>query len=129
MGPSVTDSICQVDNIKAVTDPISTKLFGPNVLGSIFIWTQKNLTIFFGPKFFGTTIFCYQVFLDKNFLGQNVFGAICKMIDWRLFEVKQHKYKLVLGWVTIWWVVLLIQCLLAYQGHNIKQEPNAVGDS
>ena len=31
------------------------------------------------------------------------------MIVWRLFEVKQHKYKLVLGWVTIWWVVLLIR--------------------
>ena len=31
------------------------------------------------------------------------------MIEWRLFEVKQHKYKLVLGWVTIWWVVLLIR--------------------
>ena len=29
------------------------------------------------------------------------------MIEWRLFEVKQHKYKFVLGWVTIWWVVLL----------------------
>ena len=30
------------------------------------------------------------------------------MIERRLFEVKQHKYKLVLGWVTIWWVILLI---------------------
>ena len=29
------------------------------------------------------------------------------MIKWRLLEVKQHKYKLALGWVTIWWVVLL----------------------
>ena len=25
-----------------------------------------------------------------------------KMIEWRLFDVKQHQYKLVLGWVTIW---------------------------
>ena len=33
------------------------------------------------------------------------------MIVWRLFEVKQHKCKLVLGWVTIWWVVLLIRRL------------------
>ena len=24
-----------------------------------------------------------------------------KMIEWRLFEVKQHKCKLVLGWMTI----------------------------
>ena len=31
-----------------------------------------------------------------------------KMIECRLFEVKQHKHKLVRGWVTIWWVVLLI---------------------
>ena len=31
-----------------------------------------------------------------------------KMIEWRLFGVKQHKYKVGLGWVTIWWVVLII---------------------
>ena len=30
------------------------------------------------------------------------------MIEWRLFEVKQHKYKLVLGWVTVPLVVHLI---------------------
>ena len=33
------------------------------------------------------------------------------MIEWRLFEVKQHKYKLVLGWMTIWLVVHLIRHL------------------
>ena len=49
------------------------------------------------------------------------------MIEWRLFEVKQHKYKLVLGWVTIWWVVLLIRRRKAYYDHNISQEPNAGG--
>ena len=36
-----------------------------------------------------------------------------------LFEVKQHKYKLVLGWVTVPWVVLLID------RSRISQEPNA----
>ena len=51
------------------------------------------------------------------------------MIEWRLFEVKQHKYKLVLGWVTIWWVVLLIRRRKACYDHNINQEPNAGGDS
>ena len=51
------------------------------------------------------------------------------MIDWRLFEVKQHNYKLVLGWVSIWWVVLLIRCRKACYNHNIDQEPNAGGDS
>ena len=30
-----------------------------------------------------------------------------KIVEWRLHEVKQHKYKLVLGWVTVWLVVLL----------------------
>ena len=30
-----------------------------------------------------------------------------KIVEWRLYEVKQPKYKLVLGWVTILWVVLL----------------------
>ena len=31
-----------------------------------------------------------------------------KIVEWRLFEVKQHKYKLVLEWVTIWrgWFIL-----------------------
>ena len=51
------------------------------------------------------------------------------MIEWRLFEVKQHKYKLVLGWVTIWWVVLLIQRRKACYDHNINQEPNTGGGS
>ena len=48
------------------------------------------------------------------------------MIEWRLFEVKQHKYKLVLGWETIWWVVLLIQFQKASYNQNINQERNAV---
>ena len=39
-----------------------------------------------------------------------------------LFEVKQHKYKLVLGWVTVSWVVLFID------RSHIIQEPNAVID-
>ena len=30
-----------------------------------------------------------------------------KIVELRLHEVKQQKYKLVLGWVTVWWVVLL----------------------
>ena len=51
------------------------------------------------------------------------------MIEWRLFEVKQHKYKLVLGWVTIWWVVLLIRRRKACYDHNINQEPYTGGDS
>ena len=46
------------------------------------------------------------------------------MIEWKLFEVKQHKYKLVLGWVTIW-VVLLIRRQKACYDYNINQEPNA----
>ena len=33
------------------------------------------------------------------------------MVEWRIFEVKQHKYKLVLGWMTIWLVVHLIRHL------------------
>ena len=52
-----------------------------------------------------------------------------KMIKWMLFEVKQHKYKLVLGWVTIWWVVLHIKRRKACYDHNINQERNAGGDS
>ena len=38
-----------------------------------------------------------------------------------LFEVRQHKYKLVVGWVTVTvlWVVLLIDL------SHISQEPNA----
>ena len=42
-----------------------------------------------------------------------------KMVEVVLFEVKQHKYKLVLGWVTVPWVVLLID------RSRISQEPNA----
>ena len=38
-------------------------------------------------------------------------SSVVKMVEVVLFEVKQHKYKLVLGWVTIWWVVLLIRRL------------------
>ena len=30
-----------------------------------------------------------------------------KTVELRLHEVKQQEYKLVLGWVTVWWVVLL----------------------
>ena len=54
------------------------------------------------------------------------------MIEWRLFEVKQHKYKLVLGWVTD----RLVGCAsytmsefhyMARRPH-INQEPN-VGTS
>ena len=41
------------------------------------------------------------------------------MVEVVLFEVKQHKYKLVLGWVTVPWVVLLID------RSHINQEPNA----
>ena len=41
------------------------------------------------------------------------------MVEVVLFEVKQHKYKLVLGWVTVPWVVLLID------RSCISQEPNA----
>ena len=40
------------------------------------------------------------------------------MIEWRLFEVKQHKYKLVLGWVTVPWVVLLIDRSHIKEGLN-----------
>ena len=40
------------------------------------------------------------------------------MVEVVLFEVKQHKYKLVLGWVTVPWVVLLID------RSHINQEPN-----
>ena len=47
----------------------------------------------------------------------------------QLIEVKQHKYKVVLGWVTIWRVVLLIRCRKACYDHNINQEPNAGGDT
>ena len=32
-----------------------------------------------------------------------------KTVEWRLLEVKQHKYKLALGWGTVWWVVLLVK--------------------
>ena len=52
-----------------------------------------------------------------------------EMIEWRLLEVKQHKYKLGLGWVTIWWVVILIRRRKECYDHNINQEPNARGDS
>ena len=49
------------------------------------------------------------------------------MVKWFSWEyVKlQHKYKLVLGWVTIWWVVLLIWRRKACYDHNINQEPYA----
>ena len=51
------------------------------------------------------------------------------MIERRLFEVKQHKYKLVLGCVSILWVGLLIRRREACYDHFINQEPNAGGDS
>ena len=51
------------------------------------------------------------------------------MIKWRLFKSKQHKYNLVLGWVTILWVVLLIWYQKACYNHNINWEPNIEGDS
>ena len=46
---------------------------------------------------------------------------MAKMIEVVLFEVRQHKYNLVLGWVTVTvpWVVLLIDL------SHISQEPNA----
>ena len=46
-------------------------------------------------------------------------SSVVKMVEVVLFEVKQHKYKLVLGWVTVPWVVLLID------KSCISQEPNA----
>ena len=46
-------------------------------------------------------------------------SSVVKMVEVVLFEVKQHKYKLVLGWVTVPWVVLLID------RSRISQEPNA----
>ena len=46
------------------------------------------------------------------------------MIEWKLFEVKQRKYKLVLGWVTIWWVILLIRRrVVAGLGEEDSPEP------
>ena len=46
-------------------------------------------------------------------------SSVVKMVEVVLFEVKQHKYKLVLGWVTVPWVVLPID------RSCISQEPNA----
>ena len=46
-------------------------------------------------------------------------SSVVKMVEVVLFEVKQHRYKLVLGWVTVPWVVLLID------RSRISQEPNA----
>ena len=46
-------------------------------------------------------------------------SSVVKMVEVVLFEVKQHKYKLVLGWVIVPWVVLLID------RSRISQEPNA----
>ena len=46
-------------------------------------------------------------------------SSVVKMVEGLLFEIKQHKYKLVLGWVTVLWVVLLID------RSRISQEPNA----
>ena len=50
------------------------------------------------------------------------------MIVWRLFEVKQHKYKLVLGWVTIWWVVLLIRIASDSEEPDLACTMTAIGN-
>ena len=34
-------------------------------------------------------------------------NEVIYIVEWRLVEVRQQKYKLVLGWVIVWWVALL----------------------
>ena len=44
-----------------------------------------------------------------------------KIVEWSLHEVEQHMYKLVLGWVTVWWVVPL-QLNVHNQQGGLKNE-------
>ena len=65
-----------ISNISAVSDPILTKLFGPNFSGSKFLWTN---IIFFGPNLFVDQQFCWnQYFLEskKIFRSKIFFGPI-----------------------------------------------------
>ena len=71
----------------------------------------------------------YANICAKNIQIFIIIKVFIPIAQWRLYEVKQHKYKLVLGWVTICWVVLLIRRQKACYDHNINQEPNAGGDS
>ena len=48
-----------------------------------------------------------------------------KVIEWGVLEIKQHKYKLVLEWVTIWWVALFIQRWKASYNQDVNLEPKA----
>ena len=36
--------------------------------------------------------------------SKSIAGLSGKIVEWRLQEVKQHKYKLVLGWVTMFFL-------------------------
>ena len=61
-----------ISNCSAVSDPILTKLFGPNFLGVlIFLGQQIFYLSFFEPDFFWPKICCIQNFLDTIFLIKN----------------------------------------------------------
>ena len=54
-------------------------------------------------------MFC--VIMNSSFHWYQSSVAQQEMIELRLIEVRQLKYKLKLGWVTVWLIVLLIQRL------------------
>ena len=58
-----------ISNISAVTGPILTKLFGPNLLG-VIIFVDQNVFGFnlFWPRFVGPQCFLGQKFLTSNFI-------------------------------------------------------------
>ena len=49
-------------------------------------------------------------------------SSVVKMVEVVLFEVKQHKYKLVLGWVTVPWVVFLVDRSSINAGSFLKYD-------
>ena len=63
-----------IRNISAVTDPILTKIFRPNLLTAVIFWDQN----FFGPKILWTLNFFHlnfwtHIFLDFKFLWPTFF--------------------------------------------------------
>ena len=67
----VLPTFVHISNIPVVTDPILTKLFGPNVLQTFdlnFVWTL----IFLDPKFCGPKILWTQIFLDIYLFNLNI---------------------------------------------------------
>ena len=66
-----------IGNVLAVTDPILTKMFAPDILGALYFFCTKTFL-----QFFFTNVVCLNTFLDTKIFGDENF------LDPKLFEHK-----------------------------------------